>query len=541
MLSRVLKHYKRLDVQKEIVNAAQNKEAVGSYGGKGYAKRPDVLVYPNDIIEQVKNGITSFHVSEELWSNPQRISLEMRKKEYDELRKGWDLVLDIDCPYWEFSKIITWLFIKSIKDHGITSLSVKFSGNKGFHIGVPFEAFPEKINETLTKDLFPEGPRRIAAYLLEYISKKYVLVNVSEGMDKISFGEKFHYTLGELEQKTGKKAKDFVISYCESCGKKSSFFQTEEIQFVCTTCGKTEKGEGTEQYRTCSKCSRLMEKLVEQKTKKCCANPKQLTIFNPLSIVEVDTVLIAPRHLYRAPYSYHEKSGLISIPIPVENVLSFEKELAEPDKAETGKSYFLRRENVKAGEAKNLLVEAFDFAAKKEQKKQELESLDRKEFENKNFEGVQTAVPEQFFPPCVQQISKGLEDGRKRAVFIMINFLNSCGWEYDKTEEWLKKWNERNTEQLREQALLGQLRYAKQHNKKVLPPNCDNIAYYKAFGVCKPDAFCKYVKNPVNYAIKRARYAQREKEEGKEKGRRRKKESNNSAKESKNQREEQES
>jgi predicted RNA-binding Zn-ribbon protein involved in translation (DUF1610 family) len=528
MLSRVLKHYKRVEVQKEIVNAALNKEAVGSYGGKGYAKRPDVLMYPNDVLEQVKNGITSFHVSEENWSHPQRISLEMKKKEYDELRKGWDLVLDIDCPYWEFSRIISWLFIKALKDHGIFSLSAKFSGNKGFHIGVPFEAFPEKINETLTKDLFPEGPRRIAAYLLDYISKKYVTINLGAGADKISFGGRFNYTLDELEQKTGKKSQDFVTSYCESCGKKSSFSQAKEVQFVCPLCGKAEKGEETEQYKTCSKCSKLMEKIAGQEAKKCCSNPKQTTIFNPLSIVEVDTVLIAPRHLYRAPYSYHEKSGLISIPIHVDELLTFEKEQAEPEKVQTGKNYFLRRENVKAGEAKNLLVEAFDFAAKKEQKKQELERLGKKGAENKEFEEIQFAIPEQFFPPCVEQISKGLEDGKKRAVFIMINFLSSCNWEYDKIEEWLKKWNEKNAEQLREQSLLGQLRYAKQHNKKVLPPNCDNTAYYKAFGVCKPDAFCKYTKNPANYAIKKARYAQREKAEGR--GRRVKREGKDSVK-----------
>jgi len=52
----------------------------------------------------------------------------------------------------------------------------------------------------------------------------------------------------------------------------------------------------------------------------------------------------------------------------------------------------------------------------------------------------------------------------------------------------------------------------------VLPPNCDNCAYYKSFGVCKPDNFCKYIKNPANYAIKRARYAQNEGGKGKKRG-----------------------
>ena len=61
------------------------------------------------------------------------------------LRKGWDLVIDIDCPYWPYSKIIADLVVKALRHHHISAISAKFSGNKGFHIGVPFEAFPQKI------------------------------------------------------------------------------------------------------------------------------------------------------------------------------------------------------------------------------------------------------------------------------------------------------------------------------------------------------------------------------------------------------------
>jgi len=132
MLSNTLKHYKRPEVQRAIVDAAEGKEAVGSYGGKGYARRPDVLVYPADVFELVKQGITSFHLSEETWSNPLNIVTGMRPQELSTLRTGWDLVLDIDCPYWEFAKIVTWLFVRALEDHNIKSISVKFSGNKGF-------------------------------------------------------------------------------------------------------------------------------------------------------------------------------------------------------------------------------------------------------------------------------------------------------------------------------------------------------------------------------------------------------------------------
>ncbi|MBU2561283.1 MAG: hypothetical protein KKD17_03220 [Nanoarchaeota archaeon] len=515
-LSRVLKHYKRVEVQNEIVRAAQNKEAVGSFGGKGYAKRPDVLIYPNDVMEQVKNGVTSFHLSEELWSNPQRISTEMKKQEYETLRIGWDLVLDIDCPQWEFARIVTWLFIKALREHDIDAITAKFSGNKGFHIAVPFEAFPERVHDAQTKDLFPDGPRKIAAYLLDYIGKRHVAVKE----DNIVFGERFSYTMDELKEKTGKSTEELVQTCCTNCGKKKSSQGGRQVQFICPQCTSTIAGSEDEQYRTCPKCKIIMEKAVIDTSKKCCLKPRMTTVFNPLSIVEVDTVLIAPRHLYRAPYSYHEKSGLISLPIHPDKILEFEKKEAEPDRIKIGRHPFLDREGIVAGQAKKLLVEAFDFVARKEQKTREIEEgtkIERHSL-NKEFEEVQTAIPEKFFPPCIQLIAKGLPDGKKRAVFILTNFLTSCGWDYDQAEEWIKAWNQRNVEPLRDQYYLGQIRYAKQQKKKVLPPNCDNNAYYKSFGVCKPDNFCKYIKNPANYAIKRARYSQREEGKGVRKG-----------------------
>ncbi|MBW2968154.1 hypothetical protein KY362_06730 [Candidatus Woesearchaeota archaeon] len=519
-LSKVLKHYKRREVQEGIVEAARSKEAVGSYGGKGYAKRPDVLMYPNDVIEQVMNGVTSFHVSEEIWSNPQRISIELKNNEYNALRVGWDLVLDIDCPWWEFSKITTWLFVRSLQEHGVSAVTVKFSGNKGFHIGVPFEAFPTQFKGEDTKDLFPDAARKIAGYLLDHIGSRYVEVE----RETVRFGGRFSFTLAEIERQTGKKAHELIQRRCERCGKESKGEQEQKkIQFTCPQCNTRVDGDGGEEYVTCPKCkvhgrNVIMERFEMDVSKKCCKDPKISTVFNPLSIVEVDTVLIAQRHLYRAPYSYHEKSGKVSVPIAVDAVLDFEKEMADPDAIEVGKHMFLDRSGVERGQAQHLMLEAYDSAARASQKVQEMDDLERSErLENREFEELQFAIPEKFFPPCIQEIAKGVKDGRKRVSFLMTNFLTSCGWDHEQIEEWLRVWNEKNPEPLRDQYFLGQVRYAKQHKKKVLPPNCDNDAYYKSFGVCKPDNFCRYIKNPANYAIKRARYAQRM--EGKKGGR----------------------
>src|SRR3989338_1862763 len=101
----LLKHYKRRDVQEEIIINSQNKEVAFIYGEKGFGQRPDVLRHASDVLELAKNGVTSFHASEEIWSNPLRLDAALKKKELEDLRKGWDLVIDIDCPILDYSQI----------------------------------------------------------------------------------------------------------------------------------------------------------------------------------------------------------------------------------------------------------------------------------------------------------------------------------------------------------------------------------------------------------------------------------------------------
>ncbi len=504
MLSNTLKHYKRIEVQKAIIDAAQDKEAVGSYGGKGYAKRPDVLVYPADVFELVKQGITSFHLSEETWSNPLNIVTGMKPGELNQLRKGWDLVLDIDCPYWEFAKIVTWLFVRALEDHSISSISVKFSGNKGFHIGVPFEAFPETVEGIPTSEIFPDGPRKIAQFLLEHISKNLITVQDN----KISFGS-YTYDFNQIQSITKKTADELLQTFCHSCGQTKKKESDKQYHFTCPVCGSAYTTKEDLEYRKCMKCNILMEKSSHDLSGKCCPDPNFIQTFNPLSIVEVDTVLIASRHLYRAPYSYHEKSGLVSVPIPKERIMSFEKDMAKIENAKFD-TLWLPRDTQK-DEASRLLLAAIEHHARLEQKKQEQEASQqyKKDF-NKEFEEVQEAIPEQFFPPCINLIMNGLPDGKKRALFVLINFLMSVGWSYEEIEERLKKWNDSNPEPVREVYMLGQLRYAKQRGDKKMPPNCDNKGYYKDFHVCHPDGLCRFIKNPVNYTIKKARMAQKE-------------------------------
>ncbi|MBU0666267.1 MAG: hypothetical protein ABIC91_02735 [Nanoarchaeota archaeon] len=428
LISKTLKFYKREDIRNAIISFAKNKEIAVRYRNKGFGKRPDVLIYSNDVLEHAKRGASSFHCSEELWKNPMQITKNSIAKDLTELRIGWDLVLDIDCHFFEYSKLAAYYTIKALEHHGIKSITCKYSGNKGFHIAVPFEAFPESVNGQDIKELFPEAPRRIATYI-KYLIKE----PVSKAIIKLEKG-----SFNAVIRKTGKKSEEIT--------------RYEEVEFG-------------------------------DKIPKLDAEP----------FLDIDTILISQRHLYRMPYSLHEKSGLVSIPIKKEDVLKFRKEDAEPDFV-VPKNSFLDR-NVSGKEATKLLVQAFDFEIN-----DELVEDDQERSYKKEYDELTSAISEDLFPPCIKKILEGLEDGKKRAVFILSNFLLSVGWSIEEIEKRLLEWNKKNSEPLRETILKGQLRYRKLQKDKMPPPNCNNLAYYKAFGVCKPEPLCQKIKNPIQYS-----------------------------------------
>lgn len=425
-----LSHYKRGDIQEEIIANSRDREIAAKFN-ESFGKRPDVLRNNGDILELAKQGATSFHASEELWKNPLQIDISMKRHELDSLRIGWDLIVDIDCGVFEYSRIAADLVIKALKFHNVSSISCKFSGNKGFHIGVPFEAFPEKIKGEDTKKLFPDAPKKIALYLSRMIKEP-----LSDGIMEFENND-----FNAIVKKTGKTPSE--ITYYDGAIKK----------------------------------------------------------LNPEPFLNIDTLLISSRHLYRMPYSLHEKSGLVSTPLNPEKVLLFRKEFAIPKNVRISGHRFLERANAQSDEGKRLLMEALDFGMK-----QETASQERKE-----FAVPESALPEELFPPCIKHILNGLEDGRKRALFILLNYFTSIGWDYDMIEKKLKEWNAKNREPIREVYLLGQLRYHKQNHKKVLPPNCSNEMYMAGIGVHKycEELHKKGIKNPAQYTLKKARLLNR--------------------------------
>src|SRR3989338_5357094 len=190
-------YYSRKDIQEALLKVCDDREVAPRYG-EGFGRRPDTLQYPGDILEMAKKGATSFHISEEHWHDPLQLKAGMSKKDLDENRKGWDLILDIDTVHWDYAKWTAY--------------------------------FQNMIHEMLANKIL----------------EKENIANIC--------------------QKTNLKRSDLIKD------------------------GK----------------------------------------FDPFVLIEIDTVLISNRHLFRAPYSLHEKTGLVSLTIDIDKILPFDKREAGP-------------------------------------------------------------------------------------------------------------------------------------------------------------------------------------------------------------------
>ena len=139
-------YYLRKDIQKVMFEFCKNRETVANHNHEFFSKRPDCFDYPIDIATMAKNGATSFHCSEELWEDPLKINTNMTPDEYNEIRIGWDMLIDIDSKYFDYSRIAAKLLIQALEHHGVKNIGVKCSGSKGFHILVPAKSFPSEVN-----------------------------------------------------------------------------------------------------------------------------------------------------------------------------------------------------------------------------------------------------------------------------------------------------------------------------------------------------------------------------------------------------------
>ncbi len=415
-------YYIRKDVQKAIADHAKYREVVPRYG-EGFGKRPDVIEYPGDVAALAQKGATSFHFSEERWNNPLDLVTDLTPEKLNDLRKGWDIILDIDSKYLDFSKVAAELILEALKFHNVTNVGLKFSGRGGWHIFIPFEAFPEEVQGVEMKNLFPEGPRMIAGYLSELIEK-----SLRERILEITSPK-------ELSARLNKPLKDFY------------------------------KGDK----------------------------------FDPFSVVGIDTVAISSRHLIRMPYSLNEKSGLASIVISPNQLKSFQLKWAIPSRV-VPTHFFPKAEK---DEAKELMIQALDWNKMKENKKQPM-MLSFKNNQKKkplNKITIKDTSPD-MWPPCIMNALNGIkDDGRKRCLFILLNFFRSVNLSDEELQKKVFEWNKKNTQPLKDGYIVSQLKWHSR-NRVLLPPNCENIIKsYRDLGICTPEPICQKIKNPVNYTF----------------------------------------
>ncbi|MBN1924121.1 MAG: hypothetical protein JW791_05185 [Nanoarchaeota archaeon] len=426
--SELLKYYNQDEILDEILRVCKNREVVAKFGQGFFGARPSTILYKKDLLDLIRRGAVSFHISVERWRNPLSLNQTNTKKDMDDLRTGWDLVLDIDTKILDYAKICAKLLIMALEFHNIKNYSIKYSGGSGFHIGVAYESFPDNINGVETKTLFPEAAQWIASYLSEMIKEK-----LAENILIIN-------SLEAISERTSKPADELL-----------------------------EDGK-----------------------------------FNPYSVIEIDTIAISPRHLIRMPYSVNEKREIVrvSLPITKKELEDFDPDTAVIDKAEFNQR-FLDGSKSMPNEAKELFVQAFDWHNKTIENMERLEQQKKKtNYSTGTYTKSFYKIPEEDYPPCIKIILKGLEDGKKRALFILINYFKSANYTPEEIENIITEWNKKNKEPLREQYIKAQLSWINKRQGEYLPPNCNSLMYYSDLGICKKDEICEEIKNPLNYSYK---------------------------------------
>ncbi len=423
------RYYRQRSVQKALLETAKQREVVPRYYDS-FGKRPDILLYEGDIRSLVERGATSFHCSEERWEDPLKLKAGLSKQELDELRVGWDLLIDVDCKFIEYSKVAAALLRDALYFHKIQTFGVKFSGGTGFHFCVASEAFPKEISGKAMKYYFPDGARAILDYLSEMIKPK--LSSRIEDLDSIR----------EISEKTGKSEKELTWR-----GKPNPYLRGSHLDTVAA-----------------------------------------------YSILNLDAGLISSRHLFRMPFSLNEKTSLVSVVIPPRIIEKFNPKVAKP-------SDFIRyREFIKVPEeeeGRELLIQALDW-------KKKVRMIEPSE---KRIIEIKGKVKDDEFPPCIRKALEGIKkDGRKRCLFILINFFRSINLPPEEIGRRLQEWNQRNYKLLSENYLQTQISWHTRQEKKFPPPNCDHPSY-KEIGIYTPE--CERMKNPLSYVARRMRMRKR--------------------------------
>lgn len=427
--------YSREDIQERILHFAKDREIGVMFDGY-FGKRPDVIENKFDLQQLINKGVRSFHCSEERWLNALILGSEKKPSERDDNRLGWDLILDLDGVCFEYSQIVGKIIIDYFTKIGIQNVSVKFSGNKGFHIALPFESFSKYNGLNETRLMFPDVAKKIAIFLMYELR-------------------------GEISKQILER--DGGI---EGVSKKYDI-QMEEL---------VNKDEGSHN-------------------------------FDFMKVIEIDTILITSRHLFRAPYSFNEKSGLISIPVHKNRMMEFEKEEAKPQNVDPSKyvDFEFLKYDLKYGKDGDKilhLIEEPDEDAFLGEGGSYIDSGDLEEkisiIQNRKRESmgkmilasggevfeIDGTIELKDFPETIQfALQHNFVDGKKRALFLLLTYLTSINWTYETIEDLIKEWNSKQEEPLKDNYVKAQISWFKSQEGKISPPKFSNDNYFKQIGI----------------------------------------------------------
>lgn len=494
-----LSYYARKDIQRAIFEFCKNRETVANFNNKYFAKRPDTFDYPSDVVNAARQGATSFHCSEEIWKNPLDINTDMTPSQYNEIKVGWDLLIDIDSPFLDFGKIAARLLIEVLEKHGVNNYGIKFSGSKGFHLIVPFAAFPEKVGEEFTKDNFPEWARYVAKYLFDQIKDKMnaEILGMSSREKLEEVGE---LTTEHLCPKCGNatQKKNVGLYRCPDikCRTEVESMRSNRKQMLCPSCNGKMNRISEREIQFCENCKISTAQIEAQGsniggTKRMVKFEFKEKITTKSTEDSVDFVLVASRHLFRAPYSLHEKTAFSSIPLTKDEVENFKPTDADPLKISEIRNFM---PDVVSGEARELLLHAIEQYKENQPREKE------KKYEGGTIDIQGLAITEDMFPPVIRKILKGIpNDGRKRALGLLLSFFTSLEFPQDFIEEKIYEWNKKNYQPIKEGYVRAQIAWSMKNKR--LPPNYDK-PIYKEFGITSPPE--PGMKNPINYTLKRA-------------------------------------
>jgi acetone carboxylase gamma subunit len=401
------------------------------------------------------------------------------------------------------------LIAEALEQHGIRNYGIKFSGSKGFHIMLSGKAFPKEFNGEETRKMFPIWPRAICGYLMGYIREDYNK-QASEVLTDI----------GAIERRTKLSKEQLEEVRCKNCGKTAQ--KGSIANFVCPVCNMRIQRKNvkiTKRRLRClnNSCAGVLEQLDGEEFYYCenCVDPENESLqmnsnkypekfelsrgVSAEKVASVDLVLVASRHLFRMPYSLHEKTSLASAVLTKRELEGFSPKDADPLKVQV-KDFAPLNES---GEAKNLLVKALDWCKGREIINKNIEEKRFEKYKDKKFEDVELkGVTDEMFPQPIKKLLRGLEEGRKRGLFVLLTFLRSTGFSAEEINKRVREWNEKNSPPLKEGYVRSQIEWHLKQNKKILPPNYSNDAFYRDIGILdkKPET-----KNPLVDVMRKIR------------------------------------